>query len=416
MRRAFISGFTGSAGTALILRDKALLWTDGRYWLQASQELSDEWILMKSGEQGVPELNEWLASNLSHGQIVGVDAFLVSASEAKKMTASLASKGIQIKPVLKNPVDTVWDRDGSRPQPPVQPAQVHDISVAGSTHSEKIHRIQEFVREKKASAVVFSALDEIAWLLNIRGSDVDFNPVVISYVVVTLDSVHFFVDPEKVRSIMGHLTDGRVTVHRYEEVEDFLGSLQSTDSDVLVDPVQLNWRLYMAVTNTVDVISPITLMKAVKNESELDGIRACHVRDGAALTAFLHWLENTIRGDGNGKLSEYDVAEKLEEFRKRGSPKEHVSPSFSTIAGFGPNGAIIHYKPEKDTAATLRTGPDAMFLLDSGAQYLDGTTDVTRTLHFGEPSNRMKKCYTAVLQVSNMNYEVCQATSSPHFI
>lgn len=229
--------------------------------------------------------------------------------------------------------------------------------------------------------------------------------------VVTLDGAHLFIDSKKIAdpAVAGHLKAGGITVHPYESVESFIGE-QAKLGKVMVDPVQLNWQLYQAIEShgsshkggaTVEGSSPITLQKSVKNSAELAGVRASHERDGAALTAFLCWLESAVRAEGS-HITEYDVAVKIEEFRKRAG--KHVGPSFDTIAGFASNGAIIHYKPEKATAAVLKTGDGSMFLLDSGAQYLDGTTDVTRTLHFGTPSAREKECYTMVLQVTYLFY------------
>lgn len=219
-----------------------------------------------------------------------------------------------------------------------------------------------------------------------------------AYAVITLDEAYLFIDSSKVMDplVVAHLSSGGIMCKRYDDIEIFLNK-QSTKGKVMIDPVQLNWRLYLAIKgsgkgeNMIEHVSPLTLQKSVKNQAELDGMRASHVRDGAALTAFLCWLENAVSSDA--MITEYDVAVKIEEFR--GRAKMHVGPSFDTIAGYTKNGAIIHYKPEKATASTLGKG---MFLLDSGAQYLDGTTDVTRTLHFGEPSEREKMCYTLVLK------------------
>ena len=229
----------------------------------------------------------------------------------------------------------------------------------------------------------------------------------LAYIVVTLDSAHLFIDSNKLTEphVLEHLSSGGIVLHPYGSIEKFI-SQQAHLGKVLVDPTQLNWQLYQAIQNSndngnhdstmVEVASPITMLKSVKNSAELAGIRASHVRDGAALTAFLCWLEAAVKTEGS-HVTEFDVATTIETFRKKAG--KHVGPSFDTIAGFAANGAIIHYKPEKSTAAVLRTGDGAMFLLDSGGQYLDGTTDVTRTLHFGTPSDREKMCYTLVLQV-----------------
>ena len=224
---------------------------------------------------------------------------------------------------------------------------------------------------------------------------------------MTLDGAHLFIDSKKISdpAISGHLAAGGITIHSYESVENFLCE-KAKLGKVMVDPLQLNWQLSQAIEThgschkggaMIEVASPVTLPKSVKNSAELAGVRASHERDGAALTAFLCWLEGAVKAEGS-HVTEYDVAVKIEEFRKRAG--KHLGPSFDTIAGFASNGAIIHYKPEMATAAVLRTGDGSMFLLDSGAQYLDGTTDVTRTLHFGTPSTREKQCYTLVLQVT----------------
>lgn len=379
MRRQFVSGFTGSAGTALILEKSAHLWTDGRYFLQATNELSEEWKLMKSGEPSVPELPDWLVQNLKKGQKVGIDARLISTTGAQSLQKTLGDKGVELVSVDANPVDAVWSKY-NQPPAPCSPAVVHDVSRAGLTHNEKIEKVQSFIRENNASALVVSMLDEVAWLLNIRGADVQYNPVVISYAVVTLDKTYWFVDSSKVSDGLVQHLGAKVEVRPYEEVEGFLSSLVNRNNNyndevrVLVDPSQLNWRLHRALgAAAVSVTSPLTLAKSRKNEAELRGIRQAHIRDGAALTAFLHWLEREVKA-APLTLRETDAMEKLEEFRRRG--ELHVGPSFPTIAGYGANGAVIHYHSQPSSAA--RIGTDSLFLLDSGAQYLDGTTDVTR--------------------------------------
>jgi Xaa-Pro aminopeptidase len=372
MRRQFVSKFNGSAGTALILQNAAYLWTDGRYFLQASNELSNDWTLMKSGEPKVLELADWIVENLSAGQSVGIDATLITTSQAKAMKSMFSAKGISLVSVEQNPIDIVWSKT-NQPPPPSSSIIVHGEERSGVSHQSKIAALQTFVREAKASAVVISMLDEVVWLFNIRGSDVDFNPVAISYAVVTLDKAFLFVDPTKVSSSVHEHFAEAVEVRPYEEVESFLAQL-ALNGPVIADPSQLNWRLYQALGSSVlDRVSPVTLAKSIKNEVELEGIRQAHIRDGAALTAFIHWLETTVKKSPQS-LSEVDAMDKLEEFR--GQVKDHKGPSFPTIAGYGPNGAIIHYHAEKHNTAQI--GVDSLFLLDSGGQYLDGTTDVTR--------------------------------------
>jgi len=411
-RRAFISGFTGSAGTAIVTADSALLWTDGRYFNQAAQELSSEWILMKSGQSGVPSINDWLVLNLVEGQIVGLDAYLVSASYAKDLEAVLSKRGISLVAIDENPIDMVWG--ASRPDAPSAAIRPHDIQFAGESIVEKLSRVQKVLQSKRCDAIVVSMLDEVAWLLNIRGADVDYNPVVTSYVVV-LDSgaAHWFVSPRDRVSVEveSHLQSNGikpVTVHSYGDIEAFLASLAASFSEngrrIALDCNQLNWRLYRCVeaagTEIVcDIQSPVNTMKSIKNETELRGFKECHIRDGAALTAFFSWLEglmSSLKLSGGEMPTEYEVACKLNTFRSK--VNNYVSPSFDTISSYGANGAVIHYKPKRETCSAL--GFDSLYLCDSGAQYFDGTTDVTRTLHFGQPTQWMKDCFTYVLKVS----------------
>lgn len=372
LRRSFISGFTGSAGTALITQDKALLWTDGRYYLQAENELSASWTLMKAGMPDVPDINDWIVNNLTAGQKVGIDAWLLSSSSAKAMIKAFSEKGIELVAVKENPVDIVWGKRG-RPSYPQNPIEVLDISRSGKSHNDKIDNIVAELLKIGAVAVVISMLDEVAWLLNIRGSDVEYNPVVISYAIVATDGVFFFVSDSKVTpEVRSHFGD-RVHILPYEAIEAFVAD-RARAGKIAIDSTKVSWRISEAAGESLlEKSSPVTLPKALKNEAELRGFVNCHIRDGVALTAFIHWLENEVRARPNA-FTEYNVTEKIEEFR--GRMADHVGPSFSTIAGYGPNGAIIHYKPEKDTALSL--GLDSLFLLDSGAQYRDGTTDVTR--------------------------------------
>jgi len=391
-RRTFVSGFTGSAGTALVLQDQALLWTDGRYYLQASQELTSSWTLMKAGMPNVPDILEWIKTNLVRGQKVGVDPWLSTAASSLAMRKALQAKGIEVIDINSNPVDMIWPKY-NRPAYPSQPVQVLPLNRAGLSHQDKIELVVAELKKQNAVAIIITMLDEIAWLFNIRGSDVEYNPVVISYAVVAVDEVRLFVDSRKVTPELRQHFGDSVKICPYEEVETYLTEKAKTGK-VLADSIKVNWRLYNALGEAVvDRPSPITLPKSLKNEVELEGIRNCHIRDGVALTAFIHWLEGAVRANP-GSITEYDVAEKIETFRSKMA--DHVGPSFSTIAGYGSNGAVIHYKPEKATALPLNL--DSLFLLDSGAQYRDGTTDVTRTMCFGTPTQRMKDCYTAVLK------------------
>jgi Xaa-Pro aminopeptidase len=384
-RREFISKFTGSAGTAIILQDVALLWTDGRYFLQAAAELSSEWTLMKRGEPGVLEINEWLGENMKHGQTVGIDPSLMSAHQVKTLSKDLSQYNLKVQRVKRNPIDDIWETVG-RPSIPTNPLTRIDIFAAGKSHSEKISDIRMFLVANKADAIVFSMLDEVMWLFNVRGGDIPFNPVAICFALITLESAYLFADPEKISpDVQQHLLLSRTNVCPYLSMESFLSELASSAeiSRVLVDPVQLNCRMYDALGEKAsDKQSPITLAKSLKNPQEIEGIRQCHIRDGVALTAFFAWLEGHLAqakagrasGTGSALLTEFDIVEKLIEFRSR--MEGYRGPSFETIAGYGSNGAIIHYKPGKLTSAVI--GTDSLLLIDSGGQYIDGTTDVTR--------------------------------------
>lgn len=390
MRRAFVSGFTGSAGTVLVLKDKALLWTDGRYFLQASQELSADWTLMRSGEKGVPDMTTWILSNMAEGQVVGIDSWLVCNAAAQALMGALSSKGVCLRAVETNPVDAIWT---DRPAAPSAPLIILPLSTTGLALSEKVGMVRERIASTGAVGAVITALDEVAWLLNLRGGDIPYNPVFFAYAIITASSVKVFLDLSKVTAeVTAHLGDG-VEVAPYEAVEDALKAL-ALEGLVLAEAGKVSWRLFLALGKAaVSQPLPIALAKAVKTKQELDGMRACHVRDGVALTAFLHWLETTVTAAPHS-LTECNAADKLEEFR--GAMAGHRGPSFATIAGYGAHGAIIHYKPEPATAKTI--GTDNVFLLDSGGQYLDGTTDVTRTVHFGTPTEHQKTCYTGVLK------------------
>ena len=395
LRREFISDFTGSAGTAFVTLDSALLWTDGRYFDQAANELSGSWTLMKSGEPGVPEMGDWITQNMKKGDVVGVDSFLISVSQAMALKKSLDGTGVALKGIKENPVDKVWNKMTSKQ--PGMPQGVVKVHVNhGCAHGDKIAALQDKLSKNGASACVVTMLDEICWLFNIRGNDVECNPVSYAYAVVTLERAYLFIDQAKLSApVKMHLSG--IEVLPYDSIERFLQNLRESGIDTIaMDLAQANWRIYDASGGekaVTPMVSPLALFKSIKNSEELKGVRESHIRDGVALTAFLCWLEKEVQSKPRS-LTEYDVAVEVEKFR--GKMAYHQGPSFASVSGYGPNGAVIHYKPEKDTALPIDT--DSLFLLDSGGQYLDGTTDVTRTLHFGVPSAYMKQCYTLVLK------------------
>ncbi|EQC26615.1 hypothetical protein SDRG_15555 [Saprolegnia diclina VS20] len=398
-RRAFVSGFTGSAGTALLTTDKALLWTDGRYFLQAEQELSDEWTLMRQAQKDVPTVEEWLEANLTAGDALAIDPLLTSVATARKLVKALGAvkAAVVVCEWQKNLVDQVWDD-----QPPQLPSDVYALSLeyAGASIAEKLASLRAEITKKGGRAIVLTALDDIAWLFNIRGADVECNPVVTSYALVTLDSATLFMDAKEVsEELLAHFGSD-VQVQGYGDIvsaiETYAASCAPDAGQViLVDPAQCNVAVFSAIPFALRKELPSIVMKqkAIKNEVEIEGMRQAHIRDGAALVKFFSWLEEQLEA-GNESLTEVSVANAQQAFRQE--MDKYVSLSFETISGSGPNGAIIHYDPKEETCGSVTT--DKMYLNDSGAQYLDGTTDVTRTSHFGTPTAHEIYCFTHVLK------------------
>uniref|UniRef100_A0A6G1SPX4 Xaa-Pro aminopeptidase 1 n=1 Tax=Aceria tosichella TaxID=561515 RepID=A0A6G1SPX4_9ACAR len=415
MRRQFISKFTGSAGTAVVTLDKAALWTDGRYHLQATKQLEPtSWILMKDGLPDTPLIGDWLKDVLQSGNKVGVDPTLLSHESFKKLSKNLRTRDITLVPVEQNLVDLVWENkaylsetDTPRPARPCNKVIKLDTDITGKDWTEKVKELREELKKKKCSGIVLTALDDIAWLLNLRGSDIDFNPVFFAYCIVTLKSTVLFIDSNKLTpEIRQSFTsaDDHVELANYDEILVYIkdklltsdtadqaeGSiwLSAGSSEAIVSSIPKNRRFLQA--------SPVTKAKAFKNAVEIKNMKNCHIRDGAALCEYLAWLEKTIEAnpDGHEQLWEIPGADYLENCRKQ---QEHfMGLSFPSISGSGPNGAVIHYHPEEATKRPI--GKKEMYLIDSGAQYLDGTTDVTRTVHFGQPTEKERECFTRVLK------------------
>ena len=407
-RRGFISGFTGSAGTALITADAALLWTDGRYFLQAEQELGAEWTLMRSGNDGVPKLETWAAENLPAGSVVGIDPYVHSVDEASALQGALtgAKKDLSMKALYggENLVDGVWAEAGGRPEPPSGLARSLPLDVAGKTCSEKLSAIGEACRKHGAGAYLVGALDEVAWLLNVRGSDVPMCPVLQSYVLVhcpTDDAkvtATLFVEKSKLTpELETTLTAAGVGVAAYADVEAAVNSTAAAGTKILLDPKVLNYGLrQLAGESAILETSPIATPKAMKNEAELNGMIEAHLTDGASLARFFAWIERTVMQEGT-PITEVEAANRLEGFRSEGDG--FLELSFPTICGNGPNGAIIHYNPlVADPSMVGTIDGNSMVLLDSGAQYAVGTTDVTRTFHLGTPTQWEREAYTRVLK------------------
>lgn len=388
--RKWISGFTGSAGTAVVLDNKAGLWTDSRYFLQAANQLEGTDItLYKEMLPETPTIAEFLCQNLQAGEVVGIDGKLFSVNQVEQMKQELEAQAIQLHTYGDLPGE-VW---ADRPPMPDAPAFVYDIKYAGKSGREKVATIRQELKKKGAEGLILSALDEIAWTLNLRGSDVHCNPVVVSYLLITQNNIVFFIAPEKMtQEVHTYLEEQGVSLQPYREVEGYLRKLNI--KSLLLNPAKVNYTLYSAVNPSCKIIrgeSPVALLKAIRNEVEIAGIRTAMQRDGAALVRFLKWLEEAVP---SGKETEISIDKKLHEFRA--SQALYMGESFDTKAGYGAHAAIIHYSVTPESAATLH--PKGFLLLDSGSQYLDGTTDITRTIALGELTEEEKTDYTLVLK------------------
>ncbi len=391
-RRAWISGFTGSAGDVVITTDSAGLWTDSRYFLQAEQQLAETGIqLFRQGVPGTPSVSSWLTDNLNPGDRVGVDSRLFTASEFMTMRDTLERSGIELISLTENPVDKIWH---DRPPVPSDPIRVHPIRFSGESVSDKLRKVRDELKLRGQNVHVITMLDAIAWLFNIRGSDVEYNPVVIAYAIVTLDTAMLFVHRGKESPALFSHLDKQVEVYEYEEFSDTLRRLADRDERILLDSGSVSQWVVEQLDGKCMVelgTSPITLLKAIKNPVELDGFRNAHVRDGVAMSRFLCWLEKAVP---KGGVTEISAAEKLAAFR---SENEYFAGlSFETISAYGPHGAIIHYGPTPESDVELK--PEGIYLVDSGGQYLDGTTDITRTVSLGKTTAKERELFTRVLK------------------
>lgn len=388
--REWISGFTGSAGTVVITEKKAGLWTDSRYFLQAAEQLQGSGIdLYKEMLPETPSITKFLSDELQPGESVGIDGKMFSVEQVESMQAELSAKNIQIV-FCPDPMDELWE---NRPPMPESPAFVYDIKYAGKSCSEKIAAIRTELKKKSAESVMLSALDEIAWTLNLRGNDVHCNPVVVSYLLITEKKAVLFIAPEKVtEEVRNYLEKQQIEIQNYSDTEIYLSDLNS--SSILMNPAKTNYSVFSSVNPQCRIIrgeAPVALLKAIRNEQEIKGIHAAMQRDGVALVKFLRWLESAVP---SGTETELSIDRKLHAFRA--TQDLYVGESFDTIAGYKEHGAIVHYSATEESNATLH--PKGFLLLDSGAQYLDGTTDITRTIALGELTTEEKTDYTLVLK------------------
>ncbi|XP_048406729.1 xaa-Pro aminopeptidase 1 [Stegostoma tigrinum] len=401
-RREFLSGFDGSAGTAIVTEEHAAMWTDGRYFLQASQQMDNNWTLMKLGLKSTPSQEDWLIQVLPEESNVGADPFVLAADQWKSLSKAMKNAGHHLVPLKENLVDMIWKDQPSRP---CKPLLVMDLSYTGMSWQDKIVQQRVKMAEKNASWLVITALDEVAWLFNLRGSDIQYNPVFFAFTIIGLNSIRLFINET-------HMEDPVVREHLQLDCEtapnfkinilpynSILTELQTICSNMTCkEKVWISSKASYALCEAIPkrlrlqtVYTPICIAKALKNPTEIKGMRRAHIKDAVALCELFTWLEKEVP---KGNITELDASDKAAEFRRQ--QEEFVDLSFTTISSTGPNSAIIHYRPTQHSNRTLSMSE--IYLLDSGAQYRDGTTDVTRTMHFGTPTEYEKECFTYVLK------------------
>ena len=416
--REWISGFDGSAGTAVVTLNSAALWTDSRYFLAAEEQLKGtEYQLMKLKIEGTPTIAEWLGREIMQNRHpyedwseVAIDGKCSSVNEVKDLIADLRKEnGITLRTNF-DPLKLIW-RD--RPVIPENPVEIYPLQYAGEGTGEKIARIRKALREKHADGMLMAALDDIAWTLNLRGTDVHCNPVFVSYLLISSKTVTLYINKVKLSSeVLAYLKAEDIKVEDYEQVEN--GLKRYFEYNILLDPDEVNYRLYEVVkskgrqndlpkTEIVEEESPVKRMKTVKNEREIAGFRSAMLKDGIAMVKFLRWLKPAVEA---GCQTEISVDERLTALRAEQPLFRGLS--FDTIAGYQAHGAIVHYEATPETDIPLK--PEGLLLLDSGAQYLDGTTDITRTIALGPVTEEMKKVYTLVLK-GHIQIELCKFPS-----
>lgn len=388
--REWISGFTGSAGTVVILKNKAGLWTDSRYFLQATEQLEGTGItLFREGLTETPSIAEFLIENLKPNDSVGVDGLMFSVDQIENLSKQLRKHSIEIKD-CDNLIDNIWI---NRPILSQAAPFKHDMAHAGKSCDEKLSEICSILEKDRIDGLFISALDEIAWTLNLRGNDIEYNPLFIAYLYISRQQTTLFIDARKITTeLKMYLKDVGVQYASYNETASFLNDLEN--KTILMQPSKTNYTMFMSVGISSTIVrkeSPITFLKSIRNDIEKTGIKEAMIRDGVAMVRFLNWLDQNI---ASGNETEISISQKLDKFRELG--ERYIGNSFNTIAGYQEHGAIVHYTVDEKSNATLQ--PKGFLLLDSGAQYLDGTTDITRTIALGPLTDEQKKDYTLVLK------------------
>lgn len=393
--RKFITGFTGSAGTAVITQDEAGLWTDGRYFIQAADQLKDTGVtLFKMGEEGVPTINEYLEKTLSEGQCLGFDGRTMTAVEGEALEKKMAEKGVSISCHL----DLVGDIWTDRPALSCEPAWAVDLKYVGKPRNEKFADMRKAMAEKKADYWLLTSLDDIAWLLNIRGNDIACNPVVLSYLVMTQSQIILFAQKDAFsEKLTKELEKDGVTLQPYNDIYTYVTKIPVAKT-VLLDSGSANYTLKQSLPKEISIVdetNPSQLPKATKNGVEVANMKKAHIKDGVAVTKFMYWLKQNV---GKIEITELSAAAKLEQFREQG--ENYIGPSFSYIMSYGAHAAIVHYSatPETDIPFEAR----GLVLADTGGQYLEGTTDITRTIAVGPVTEKEKEYFTRVLR-GNLN-------------
>ncbi len=389
--REFLTGFTGSAGTALVTEDKAILWTDGRYFIQAEKEIRDsEFVLYKMNTKGYPSLMEWLKQNVRDGHTIGFNGEVFSEELVEKIINELSDRNIRLYD-SEDLVGMIWE---DRPELKAEKVFMLGVEYTGESTVDKITRVREYLDDKKADYFVLASLDDIAWLFNIRGRDVLNNPVVISYALISKDKACLYLDNRKLTDeVIEKLKEEKVCVKEYLDIFEDLKKLE-TSSCVMIDKSRINRKLYTCIPSDCKVINEVnitTKYKAIKNSVEIKNLKIAYRKDTVALTKFFYWIDKNV---SSGEIDEFLASEKLEEFRKE--QEGFIEPSFDTISAYQENAAMMHYSATREKKSKIL--PKGLYLVDSGGQYYNGTTDITRTVAVGDVSEEEKKDFTLTLK------------------
>ena len=393
--RKFITGFTGSAGTAVITMEEAGLWTDGRYFVQAAKQLKDTTIeLRKMGEEGVPTVDEYIEATLKEGGCLGFDGRVINGAWGKRLLAMVEKKHGKIH-ADEDLIDIIWK---DRPALSKAPVMIYDDKYTGENIKDKLKKVRQKMEEKGATLHLMSSLYDIAWLLNVRGGDISYVPVVLSYLAISKDSCIWFLQEEIITpELKEYLDDNNITTRPYDSFYDYVKEIPQSET-VLMDTKVVNYRICSSIAPAVKVVDaedPTVLMKAIKNETQIENIRKAHIKDAVAMCRFMYWLKTNV---GKIPMTEISASDHLEKLRRE--QENCLDLSFATICGYADHGAIVHYAATPESDVSLK--PEGLLLVDSGGHYLEGTTDITRTFALGPVTDEMKDMFTRVCR-SNMN-------------